>query len=72
MQRKRCAGRARQRMPPRHAKAAAPPCEPRSRAGRALVDNGSPGKPFLAQEVLSVLPIGGSFGRGPETPRNRC
>ncbi|CAK0817413.1 unnamed protein product [Prorocentrum cordatum] len=26
---------------------------------------------FLAQEVLSGLPIGGSLGRGPEPPRNR-
>eukprot|EP00959_Pyramimonas_sp_CCMP1952_P283833 5933073-Pyramimonas_sp.AAC.1 len=68
MQRKRCAGRARQRMPPGQARAVAPPCEPRSRVGRVPVDKGSPWKPFLAQEVLGGLPIGGSFGRVPEPP----
>eukprot|EP00959_Pyramimonas_sp_CCMP1952_P388511 8140897-Pyramimonas_sp.AAC.1 len=44
MQRKRYAGRARQCMPPGQARATAPPCEPRSRAGRAPVENGSSGK----------------------------
>eukprot|EP00959_Pyramimonas_sp_CCMP1952_P336679 7050008-Pyramimonas_sp.AAC.1 len=52
MQRKRCAGRARQRMPPGQARAAAPPCEPQSRAGRVPADTGSHGRPLLAQEDI--------------------
>ncbi len=50
--------------------------QPRPRAnpdparGALPFDSGSPGKPFLVQEVLHGRPIGGSFGRDPEPPRN--